>query len=143
MMKIFKKTVVKGCWACGAPVHRYNAKFCLRCAKFGQRMRTKHFPPETVKAIWEYIRKYGYVCYYTGMALDLENRKSPLYLVFDHWIPGDPSKVVITSALVNEMKSDMSQDEFEDTVCQLADHFKKGTPVVLRPFVYWDRVYPV
>ena len=105
--------------------------FVLRCAKFGQRMRTKHFPPETVKAIWEYIRKYGYVCYYTGMILDLDNRKSPRYLVFDHWIPGDPSKVVITAAVVNEMKSDMTQDEFEDTVCQMADHFRKGTPVVL------------
>ena len=142
MVKIFKKTV-KGCWACGDPVHRYNAKYCSRCAKFGARMRTKHFPPAVVKAIWEYIKKYGYVCYYTGMILDLENKKSPRYLVFDHWIPGDPSKVVICAAVVNEMKSDMSQDEFEDTVCQMADHFREGTPVVLKPFIYWDRIYPV
>lgn len=142
MVKILNKTVKK-CWACGDPVHRYNAKFCLRCAKFGQRMRTKHFPPETVAAIWEYIRLYGYVCYYTGMALDLENRKSPLYLVFDHYIPGDPSKIVITSAWLNEIKSDMSEEEMKDSVCQLADYFRKGTSIVLKPFVYWDRIYPV
>jgi hypothetical protein len=129
------KKAVKGCWACGEPVHRYNAKYCLRCAKFGRRMRTKHFPAETVKAIWEYIRQYGYVCYYTGLPLNLDNEKSPLYLVFDHWIPGDASKVVICCAFVNEMKSDMTQDEFEDTVCQLADHFRKGTPIVLKPFM--------
>ena len=106
-------------------------------------MRTKHFPPATVKAIWDYIRRFGYVCFYTGMALDLENRKSPLYLVFDHLVPGDSSRVVITAAVVNEMKSDMAQDEFVDTVCQIADHFRKGKPVVLKPFVYWDRIYPV
>ena len=70
-------------------------------------MRIKHFAPAVVKAIWEHIRKYGYVCYYTGMPLDLENRKSPLYLLFDHWIPGDPSKVVICANVVNEMKSDI------------------------------------
>src|SRR5665213_908062 len=109
MVKIFIKTV-KGCWVCGDPVHRYNAKFCLRCAKFGARMRTKRFPPATVKAIWEWIRQNGYVCYYTGMLLELENRKSPRYLVFDHWIPGDPSKVVITSFVVNDMKADMTQE---------------------------------
>jgi len=142
MVKTFKKTV-KVCWACSDPVHRFNAKFCLRCARFGQRMRTKRFPPETVKAIWEYIRRYGYLCYYTGMLLELEDRKSPRYLVFDHWIPGDPAKVVLCCAFINEMKSDMAEDEFRDTVCQVADHFRKGTPVVLKPFVYWDRVYPV
>jgi len=106
-------------------------------------MRTKHFPPETVRAIWEYIRKYGYVCYYTGMALVLDNRKSPRYLVFDHFIPGDSSKIVITSAWFNEIKSDMSIDECKDSIFQLNDYFKKGTPIVLKPFVYWDRIYPV
>jgi hypothetical protein len=137
------KKTGKGCWACGEAVHRYNAKYCLRCAKFGERMRTKHFPAKTIKAIWEYIRRYGYVCYYTGMLLDMENRKSPWYLVFDHWIPGNPSKVVITSALVNDMKSDLSEGEFKDMVCQLADYFRKGVPIVQKPFVYWDRIYPI
>jgi len=137
------KEIGKGCCICDEPVHHYNAKYCLRCAKFGQRMKNKSFPAETVKAIWEYIRRFGYVCYYTGMALDLENRKSPLHLVFDHYIPGDPSKIVITSAWLNDMKSDMSEDEFKDSVCQLADYFRKGTPIVLKPFVYWDRLYPI
>ncbi|MDE2215236.1 MAG: hypothetical protein KGJ61_09000 [Candidatus Omnitrophica bacterium] len=142
MVKTLRE-IIKACCICGASVHRYNAKYCLRCAKFGARMRTKHFPPATVAAIWAYIKKYGYVCYYTGLPLNLDNDKSPLYLVFDHWIPGDPSKVVICCSFVNEMKSDMTQDEFEDTCCQLADHFRKGTPVVLKPFVYWDRIHPV
>ena len=73
----------------------------------------------------------------------MENFKSPWYYTFDHRIPADDKTVVLTCALVNEMKSDMTQDEFEDTVCQMADHFRKGTPVVLKPFVYWDRIYPV
>ena len=141
MVKIFKKSV-KRCWACGDPVHRYNAKYCLRCAKFGARMRTKHFPPAVVKAIWEYIKKYGYVCYYTGMLLDLENKKSPRYLVFDHWIPGDPHKIVLTSAFINTMKSDMLEDEFWDAVFQLADYKRLGKPVDIKDPVHWYRLHP-
>lgn len=137
------KKTIKGCCICGQAVHRYNAIYCLRCAKFFERVRTKHFPPEAVDGIRKYLKKKGYVCCYSGIKLNLEDKKSPLYAVFDHWIPGDPHKVVVCCAFANEMKSDMTQDEFEDTVCQMADHFRKGTPVVLKPFVYWDRIYPV
>ena len=133
---------VKKCWACGDLVYRYTAKFCLRCAKFGRRMRVKRFTREAVDAIWDYVRRYGYVCYYTKLKLDLEDRRSNRYLVFDHLIPRDPRRVVITANVINEMKSDMSEDEFKDTVCQLADHFRKATPVNLKPFVYWYRLHP-
>ena len=105
-------------------------------------MRNKLFPSNAVKGIWDYIRKYGYACYYTGMLLDMDNTKSPWYCVFDHWIPGDPGKIVLTSALINDMKSDLLEDEFWDTVEQLADYKRKGRPFKKKSFTHWDRLIP-
>lgn len=99
------------------------------------------FPKKTSKAIWDYIRKNGYVCYYTGMRLDLEDPKSPWYLVFDHCTPQDPKKVVITSFLLNDMKSDLTENEFWYIIGQLADFRRKGTSVRKIKLKYFKRPY--
>jgi hypothetical protein len=104
-------------------------------------MRNKGFPPQTVKAIWDYVRQYAYVCYYTGVELDTANRRSPWYCVFDHYIPADPHKVVLTSALINTMKSDQTEDEFWDTVFQLADFKRRHKKFIKKPIIYWYRLY--
>src|SRR5208283_5133932 len=115
----------KYCPICGRP-KRKGHEYCPRCAKFGDRMKAK-FPKKTLKAIWDYVRKYGFVCYYTGMRLNMTDPHSPWYLVFDHCTPGDPRKVVITSFLVNDMKGDMTEKEFWCMIGQLALFFRKGT----------------
>ena len=51
---------------------------------------------------------YGFVCFYTGMTLDMKNPKNPWYCVFDHWIPGDDRRIVLTSFLINDMKTELS-----------------------------------
>ena len=135
------KTGQKTCCICGEPVYLYNAKYCLRCSLFSRRIIKRQLPPETVKAIWDYIRQYGYVCYYTGMPLELNNDRSPWYCVFDHWIPGDQGKVVLTFALFNEMKSDLSEKEFWYFVCQLADFKEKNKKVRKMKLIYWERLY--
>ncbi len=75
-------------------------------------MKARQYPPKVVKKIWKYVKKYGYVCYYTGMALDMEDPRSPWFCVFDHWAPHNPRKIVITSALINGMKTDLAEEEF-------------------------------
>ncbi len=87
-------------------------------------MKARQFPPWVVKSIWDYVKKYGYVCYYTGMVLDMEDPHGPWFCVFDHWAPHDISKIVITSALINGMKSDLSEKEFWHIVRALAN-FKR------------------
>ena len=52
-------------------------------------------------------------CHYTHIKLEENDRKSPKYLTFDHMTPGIETEenVVITMALDNEHKTDMSYEE--------------------------------
>ena len=129
------------CCICGKPKSSTHTVYCSTCSYTARRMRLRRLPAKTRQAIWDYIRKYGYVCYYTGMPLELNNRHDPWYLVFDHFNPRDPYKMVITSYLVNEMKNDLTEDEFWYYIAQLANHFRKGTPVRKRKLKYWARHY--
>jgi len=129
----------KKCIRCGKPVKTKHSRYCLRCSRFARRLR--FFPHKTAKYIWDYVRKYGYVCYYTGMLLDMDDPKSLWYCVFDHWVPHDPRKIVLTSFLLNEMKSDLSEDEFWFYVRQLANFIRRHTKVIKKSLRYWDRDY--
>jgi len=130
-----------GCCICGQPKSSTHSVYCPTCFITARRMRLRRLPAKTRQAIWDYIRQYGYVCYYTGMPLELKNRHDPWYYVFDHCNPRDPNKVVITSFLVNEMKNDLTEDEFWYYIAQLANHFRKGTTVKKIKLKYWARRY--
>lgn len=132
----------KKCIVCGEPVRAPKAEYCPNCYKICLRMSYERFPPEAVESTWAYIHKYGYVCHYTKTPLDLDNPKSPRYCVFDHWIPNDPRRIVLTSALINTMKSDLLENEFWDAVCQLADYKRLGKPVNIKDPVHWYRLHP-
>ncbi len=129
------------CYICGQPKISTHSPYCATCSRTAHRMKLLRLPPKTREAIWDHIRKYGYVCYYTGMPLELIDMHDPWYLVFDHCNPRDPNKVVITSFLVNDMKNDLTEVEFWYYIAQLADHFRKGTPVKKRKLKYWSRHY--
>jgi len=103
-------------------------------------MSTEHFPFKTRQDIWAYVRRNGYVCYYTQMPLDTSHPKSPWYCVFDHWIPHNNKKVVLTSSLFNDMKSDLSEKEFWYFIDQLANYKKKHSEVKKKRLVYWNRL---
>ena len=131
----------KVCAGCRRAAALKGRKYCARCARLAIRMRRARFSREAINAVWDYIRKYGFVCYYTGMPLDLDNARSPWYLVFDHWMPRDPRKIVITSALINKMKSDLTEDEFWYFIRQLANFYREGSPVRKIKLAYWSRPY--
>jgi hypothetical protein len=131
-------SVCDGCRQAAALKGRIH---CARCARIAHRMKRARFPRKAINGVWEYIRKYGFVCYYTGMELDLDDLKSPWYLVFDHWNPRDPRKIVITSAVLNIMKSDLTEKEFWYFIRQLANFFRHGIPVRKIKLAYWSRPY--
>jgi hypothetical protein len=131
----------KVCAGCRRAAALKGHKYCARCARIAIRMKRARFPREAIDGVWDYIRKYGFVCYYTGMPLVLDDPKSPWYLVFDHWIPRDPRKIVITTALLNKMKSDLTEDEFWYFIRQLANFRRHGTAVRKRKLAYWSRPF--
>jgi len=133
----------RACELCGKRVFVHNAKYCPRCAKFVARLHSKGLPPETIDDTLEYIRQNGFICYYSGIQLDLDDPKSPWYCVLDHWIPQDPGKIVLTCDLFNVMKSDLSEGEFWYFVLQLADFKEKGKAVRKMKLSYFWRLRPV
>lgn len=134
--------VHKTCCQCGRnPVSSSGSKYCQECRILAHRMRLKRYPRKVIRAIWRYIRKHGFVCYYTKMELDLTDRHNPWHLVFDHVVPrdGDGTRVVITSAFINAMKSDLSEDEFWQMILSLANYRRHGTIVEKIHLRYWNR----
>jgi len=79
-------------------------------------------------------------CHYSGVKLDEINHQHPLYLTFDHRTPRQENDIVVAAAWINDMKSDLSEDEFKAVVKQLARKFdgEAFDESVLR-FIHWRR----
>ncbi len=137
------KKLVKKCCICGKPVFSWRSIYCRTCSYFSARMSNERFPPKTRNDLWKYVRKHGYTCYYTRLEdLDVFDETSPWFLEFDHLVPGDPRKIVITSAWFNEMKGDLAFKEFKGSVVQLYNYWFKGIKIIKKKFHYWYRLKP-
>jgi 5-methylcytosine-specific restriction endonuclease McrA len=121
------QSVPRTCPVCGSPVHQL-AVLCKRCKKLVDRVDIRRKPDKQsrVKALRDAWNGKGFTCHYTGILLVEDNPGDPRYLTFDHRTPRDESDIVVTAALVNDMKSDMSDEEFRTVVSQLARRFGGG-----------------
>lgn len=104
-----------------------GAKRCARCNKLvrGRRGkgRNKADKAARVRALQASWREGGFRCHYTGILLEEKNHRSPRYLSFDHRTPRDESDIVIAAQMINDMKSDLAEDEFRRIVVALTKHF--------------------
>ncbi len=66
-------------------------------------------------------------CYYTGLILEEDDMNDPLFLNFDHPVPGDDSRLVACASFINHLKSVMTETEFRTNIPLLASHFGDGT----------------
>ena len=118
----------KVCEICGCIIHP-QAYCCKRCKKLIDRVDIRRKPDkvarkQALKQAWD---GEGFRCYYSGVRLIEDNSKDPRYLTFDHRTPRQESNIVVVAAVLNDMKSDMTEDEFKAMVSQLASRFKGGT----------------
>jgi len=74
---------------------------------------------------WDPVLK-GFVCYYTGVLLNLLNPRNPWYMTFDHRIPGDDRTQVMAASWVNAMKTAMSEKEFWAVIKEFARFLTEG-----------------
>ena len=132
----------KHCCLCGKEVFTLRSKYCLGCSHFAHRLELQRFDKKVVEEIFNYVRVHGFRCFYTGMPLELVDFRSPWYVVFNCLRPGDRSTVVLTSALFNEMKSDLAIKEFWYYIRQLANFKRHHTPIRRKKLVYWFRLRP-
>jgi len=130
----------KKCDLCGRPVFNIRSKYCRGCSHFAHRLEMQRFDKKVIQEILDYVRRWGFRCFYTGMLLDISDFRSPWYVVFDCLTPGDRSRIVLTSALFNEMKSDLSIKEFWYYIRQLANYKRKHTKIRKKKLVYWFRL---
>ena len=68
----------KVCAGCRQVAALKRRKYCAKCLKIALRMQSTRFSRETQNGVWDYVRKHGFVCYYTGMQLDLDDFQSQL-----------------------------------------------------------------
>lgn len=119
------------CDICEQPTHHPVAVYCKRCRKLLDRVDMRGAPRtearvEALKDAWDgEIKKFR--CHYSYIPLVEGNPKDPRYLTFDHRTPGDEQDIVVSAAVINNMKSDMCEDEFWAMIRALAD--SGGQPV--------------
>lgn len=119
----------KFCDICGGSISK-GKSFCERCKNIRKRSNTRkgavtdwEARTKALKQAWD--RDEGcFRCYYTGVRLLEENKKSPRYPSIEHRTPGDEHDIVIVARCINDMKSDMDENEFKAIVSALAARFK-------------------
>ena len=112
------------CEICGEkPLPR--AKYCKRCSWIvchaGERL-------QRVAGLKRAIRrtKKAFVCRYTGLVLELGDIGSPLYINFDHVVPGVKGRLEAVCAFINRMKTAMTKREFDRVMRELARYRREG-----------------
>jgi hypothetical protein len=63
-------------------------------------------------------------CHYTDIALNTDDHRDHRYLSLEHQTPGNETEIVVVSALINRMKTDLSDREFRRIVSALARKFE-------------------
>jgi hypothetical protein len=122
-----------GCLICGDPKHP-QAYACDRCRKILRRVemrrdgKGKLRKPDRearIRALQEAWNadERCFRCFYTGVALNTDDHRDHRYLSLEHQTPGDETEIVVVTALINRMKTDLSDEEFRRLVQALAASF--------------------
>jgi len=102
----------RSCKICRKPVGP-KRMFCPRCLRLVHRASPTSKLLQAQALIDAFDGEHdGFRCYYCGALLELEDWTSPWYLWYDHVIPRTEGNVVASSAVMNRMKTDTSEEEF-------------------------------
>ena len=119
-----------------------RADYCPRCRKFIFHKPEHKARAAALKDAWDPVLN-GFRCKYTGVKLNETNPRSRRYLTFDHVIPGARGRLVVCCRLINEMKSDMTADEFVAVVRAFDTYRKTGVfPKEAIDLRHWVRLVP-
>ena len=102
------------CVICHHPAFKNirTSKYCPRCRKFARRGTWNTACLDAMIGAWD-EEQQAFVCRISGLPLEDYDIHSPLYINFDHIVPGDETKRQVTGNVFNVVKSAMDMDEFE------------------------------
>jgi len=83
-----------------------------------------------IRALKDSRKQNGFFCHYSGVKLVEDDPRSSRYLTFDHRTPKREDDIVVCAALINDMKSDMDENEFWNMVAKLLDYHLKQSPPI-------------
>ena len=129
------------CYVCKREVKPPRG-YCDRCLTF---IRNRH---DRLRRRAALVAAYdeeldGFRDFWSRVPLEESDHSDPFHLCFDHYVPVESSKLVVSSALFNKMKTDLGPDEFLTAFRLLAAHYR-GEPFD-KPaihFRYWKRHPP-
>jgi len=123
-----------GCVICEDAKHP-QAYACDRCRKILRRVEMRRDSLgklrkpdreariQALKKAWD-AEARCFRCHYTLIALKTDDHRDHRYLSLEHQTPGDETEIVVVSALINRMKTDLSDREFRRMVGALARRFE-------------------
>ena len=120
-----------------------QARLCTRCKTLRDRPEQRKGWKKDPKAREKRMRKQwdaptgAFLCHYTGLPLKTEPENDgnygPLYATWEHRDPRSPSRasqVVLVGWLINDMKTDLTEQQFERMVKALASRLSnKRVPI--------------
>jgi len=125
------------CRICSAKTYPFSP-YCPICRNIirGPNNRREH--EAAMVNAWD-PRKKAFICYLTGLKLELEDISDPLFRTFDHGTPGRLETLKMAAAFANVMKTALSEEEFWLVVKELAHHFQTGEAFSkdVVGFAYW------
>jgi hypothetical protein len=114
------------CEICGAPAPA-KGKYCAQCNRFILHHEDKAIRVAAMKRAWNKERG-GFVCFITGVLLELDDFHGPWYITFDHPTPGEKDRVEVEASWVNGMKTNLTESQFRAIIRELSRHFRTGAP---------------
>ena len=120
------RRAVTACTICGHPTFP-GSIYCPVCRSFVYSRWEVAARAAALKRAWN-EKLQAFLCYYTGLPLNVTDPKSPWYLVFDHLIPGQKGNLVACAFWVNAMKTFLTEKEFRAVIHSLTEHLRHGTP---------------
>jgi hypothetical protein len=134
------KVLVPKCVICGRPPRRLSM-YCPQCRRIVlQKNHGIRARATALKAAWSSDEE-GFLCYYTGIKLDVDDPFSPWSLSFDHRIPGEDGTLAVAAWWVNTMKTALSEQEFWSVVTEYDRYLREGGEFDrdVAEFKYWRR----
>lgn len=125
---------VTKCLVCEDVLRNNLANYCRRCGNILSKVeagRGKNDATPYVQAMRKGWDKEDecFKCHYSGIQLNDDDPRDPRYITFDHTALEKGAEMVVTAALIDEMKANLSEDEFKTVITQLAQHFNDSSPV--------------